>query len=87
MRRRAIPGGSGRVAAVLPAEPRTHTKGSSREFVVWAAMPPASWIRLPRFFADEPPSRGPLELWLQHAGCCSLATGGEVKVVPLVMSS
>ena len=25
---------------------------------------------------------GPLELWLQHAGWCILATGAEVEVVP-----
>ena len=45
-------------------------------------MPPRTWSRLPRFFAEEMPPRGPLELWLQHARCCSLAIGAEVEVVP-----
>ena len=75
---RAIPGGEGRAAIVLPAEPWIHAKGSSHEFVVWAAMPPDSWIRLPMFFPDELPPRGPVVMWLQHDGCCSLATGAEV---------
>ena len=64
VRRRAIPGGKGRGVDVLPVEPRSHADGSSRKFVVWTVMPPDSWIRLPRFFADELPSRGPLELSL-----------------------
>ena len=45
-------------------------------------MPPRMWIQLPQFFAEEMPPRGPLELWLQHAECGSLATGAEVEVFP-----
>ena len=45
-------------------------------------MPPDTWIRLPRFFASELPPRGPVELWLQYAGCHNLATRAEVEVVP-----
>ena len=82
MLHRAAPDDDGRAAIALPTTPRTHGEGSSREFVVWAAMPLDTWIRLPRFFAREVPPRGPLELWLQHAGCWSLATGAEVEVVP-----
>ena len=68
--------------AAQPAGPRTHAEGTYREFVVWAAMWRRTWIRLPRFLTEDMPPRGPLELLLQHAGCCSLATGAEVKVVP-----
>ena len=68
-------------AIALPAAPRTHARDSSRESVVWAAMPPDTWTRFPRFFASELPPMGPAELWLQHAGCSSPATGAEVKVV------
>ena len=87
MHRRAIPGGGGRAVAILPSEPQTHAEDSSCLFVVWAVMPPTSWIPLPMFFADELPLRGPLVLLLQHVGCCSLATGAEVEVVPSVTSS
>ena len=82
MRRRVAPDDDGKAAIALPVAPRTHAEGSSREFVVWVVMPPDTWIRLLRFFASELPPRGPVELWLQHAGCCSLATGAEVEVVP-----
>ena len=60
---------------------QNHAEGTSHEFVVWAAMPPLTWIRLPRFFAKEIPPRGPTVLWLQHAGCRSQATAAEVEVV------
>ena len=56
---------------------------SSRELVLWAVMPPSSWICFPRFFSDGMPPRGPLELWLQHADCDASATGAEVEVVAL----
>ena len=59
----------------------THVEGSSGEFVVWAAMPPRTWIKFPQFFAEEMPPRGPLELWLQHAECSTPATGAEVEVI------
>ena len=74
MHRRAAPNDGGWAAIALPTVPWTHAERSSREFVVWVAMPPDLWIWLPRFFASELPLRGPLELWLQHTGCCSLAT-------------
>ena len=45
------------------------------------AMPPQSWIRLPPFFASIIPQGELLELWLQHAGCSTLATEAEVAVV------
>ena len=45
------------------------------------AIPLQSWIRLPRFFASIIPPGEPLELWLQHAGCSTLATEAEVAVV------
>ena len=61
--------------------PRVHTEGSSLEFVLHVAMPPQSWIRLPPFFASIIPQGEPLELWLQHAGCSTLATEAEVAVV------
>ena len=64
-----------------PTSPRTHTKGTSRKFMVLAIMPMRMWIQLPRFFTEEMPPRGPLELWLQHARCCSLAMGAEVEVI------
>ena len=54
---------------------------SSREFVMWAAMPPRTWIRFPQFFSTEMPLRGPLELWLQHADCDAPATREEVEAV------
>jgi hypothetical protein len=44
-------------------------------------MPPRTWIRLPRSLAREIPPRGPVELWLQHNGCCSQALEAEVEVV------
>ena len=46
-----------------------------------AAMPPQSWIRLPPFFASIIRQGELLELWLQHAGCSTLATEAEVAVV------
>ena len=45
-------------------------------------MPPSSWIRFPWFFSYVMLSRGPLELWLQHAYCGAPATGAEIKAVP-----
>ena len=62
--------GGGQAAAVRPPPSRTHAEGSAREFMVWAATPPHTWIRLPGPFAREIPPRGPVELWLQHDGCC-----------------
>ena len=59
-----------------------HAADSSRELVLWAPMPPSSWIRFSRFFSDVMPPRGPLELWLQHADCDAPATGAEVEAVP-----
>ena len=70
-----------RVTKVWVVPPGVHTEGSSREFVLHAAMPPQSWIRLPPFFASIIPQGEPLELWLQHAGCSTLATEAEVAVV------
>ena len=73
--------GRGRRAVVARAiAPGTHTEGSSRELVMWAAMPPRNWIRFPRIFSAEMPLRGPLELWLQHADCDAPATVVEVEV-------
>lgn len=66
---------------VRAVAPRVHATDSSHELVLHAAMPPSSWIRFPPFFAFEMPSRGPLELRLQHADCGTPATGAEVKVV------
>ena len=62
--------------------PGIHATKSSRELVLWAPMPPSSWIRFPRFFSDVMPPRGPLELCLQHAGCNAPATGAEIEAVP-----
>ena len=62
--------------------PGIHAADSSRELVLWAPMPPSSWIRFPRFFSDVMPPRGPLELWLQHADCSAPATGAEIEAVP-----
>ena len=45
------------------------------------AIPLQSWIRLPPFFASIIPQGEPLELWLQHAGCSTLATEVEVAVI------
>ena len=70
---------SAMVAGVIA--PGTHAEGSSRELVMWAAMPPRARIRFPQFFSAEMPPRGPLELWLQHAECDAPATGAEVEVV------
>ena len=70
-----------RVTKVWVVPPGVHTEGSSREFVLHAAMPPQSWIRLPPFFASIIPQGELLELWLQHAGCSTLATEAEVAVV------
>ena len=55
---------------------------SSRELVLWALMPPSSWIRFSRFFSDVMPPRGPLELWLHHADCDAPANGAEIEAVP-----
>ena len=63
------------------AAPGTHAEGSSRELVVWVAMPPRTWIRFSPFFTGEMPPRGPLELWLQHTECDTPAMGAEVEVV------
>ena len=46
-------------------------------------MPPQSWICLPTFFASIIPQGELLELWLQHAGCSTLATEAEVAVIAL----
>ena len=61
--------------------PGVHAADSSHELVLWAVMPPSTWIRFPSFFSTEMPPRGPLELWLQHADCGAPATGAEVDVV------
>ena len=70
-----------RVTKVWVVPPGVHTKGSSQEFVLHIAIPLQSWIRLPPFFASIIPQGEPLELWLQHAGCSTLATEAEVAVV------
>ena len=70
-----------RVTAVRVVPPGVHAEGSSREFVLHAAMPPRSWIRLPPSFAFEIPPRGPFRLWLQHADCQTPATDADVEVV------
>ena len=62
--------------------PRYHAADSSRELVLWAPMPPSSWIRFPRFYSNVMPPRGPLELWLQHTDCSAPATRAEIKAVP-----
>ena len=62
-------------SATRAVAPGIHATDSSRELVLWAPMPPSSWIRFPRFFSDVMPPRGPLELWLQHADCSAPATG------------
>ena len=69
------------VTKVWVVPPGVHTEGSSREFVLRVAIPLQSWIRLPPFFASIIPQGEPLELWLQHAGCSTLATEAEVAVV------
>ena len=74
--------GRGRRAVVTHAvAPGAHAADSSRELVMWAAMPPRTWIRFPQFFSAEMPPRGPLELWLQHADCDAPATGAEVEAI------
>nr|XP_040254094.1 B3 domain-containing protein Os03g0212300-like [Aegilops tauschii subsp. strangulata] len=65
----------------MTTQSRTHAEGTAREFVVWAAMLPRTWIRLPWSIAREIPPRGPVELWLQHDGCCGQASEAEVEVV------
>ena len=70
-----------RVMKVCVFPPGVHAEGSCREFVLHAATPPKSWIRLPSFFASVVRQGEPLGLWLQHAGCGTLATGAEVAVV------
>nr|XP_020148091.1 B3 domain-containing protein Os03g0212300-like [Aegilops tauschii subsp. strangulata] len=44
-------------------------------------MPPRTLLRLPRSLARDIAPSGPVELWLQHDGCCSQASEAEVKVV------
>ena len=69
-------------AAVTHAvAPGAHAADSSRELVMWAAMPPRTWILFLQFFSAEMPPRAPLELWLQHVDCDAPATGAEVEVV------
>ena len=67
--------------AVWPPCSRTHAEGTAHEFVVWVAMPPRTWIRLPRSFAREIPPRGPVELWLLRDGCYGQASEVEVEVI------
>ena len=46
--------GHGRRAVVTHAvAPGAHAADSSRELVMWAAMPPRTWIRFPQFFSAE----------------------------------
>ena len=80
-RRCARRGHGRRVAVARVAAPGVRTMDSSRELVLWAAMPPSTWIRFHSFFSAEMPPRGPLELWLQHADCDTPATGAEVETV------
>ena len=61
--------------------PGVHTEGSSREFVLHVAIPLQCWIRLPPFFTSIIPQGEPLELWLRHAGCSTLATEAEVAIL------
>ena len=70
-----------RVTKVWVVPPGVHTEGSSQEFVLPAAMPVQSWIRLPPFFASFILQGELLELWLQHADCSTLATEAEVAIV------
>ena len=51
-----------RAVATCAVAPGIHTADSSRELVLWAAMPPSTWIRFPRFFSDVMLPRGSLEL-------------------------
>ena len=74
-------GRSARAVVARASAPQTHAEGSSGELVVWAAMPPHTWIPFPPFFSAEMPPRGPLKLWLQHIECDAPATGAEVEVV------
>ena len=67
--------------AVRPPRPQAHEGGMTREFVVWTAIQPSAWIRLPRSLAGEIPSKGPVKLWLQHDACCSQASEVEVEDV------
>ena len=67
--------------AVRPAGAQLHAEGSPREFIVWAAVAPRTWIRLPRSFATLLPPRGPVKVWLQHVGCRCRASVADVEVV------
>jgi hypothetical protein len=67
------------VTAARPPRPRAQADGTAREFVVWVVMPPRTWIQLPQFLAGELPARGPVELWLQHDGCCGQSSQAEVE--------
>ena len=67
--------------AVRPAGAQLHAEGSSRELILWAAVAPRSWIRLPRSFAMLMPPRGPVKMRLQHAGCPCRASVADVEVV------
>ena len=70
-----------RITAVRIIPPGVHAEGSSHELVLHAAMPARSWIHLPPYFAFEIPPRGPIELWLQHAGYSAPVTEAEAEVV------
>jgi hypothetical protein len=74
-------GHRGLISAVPPIDVQTHVGRSPREFVVWLAMPPMSWILLPWFFAASLPRRGPVMMRLQHAGCRCRASVADVEVV------
>jgi hypothetical protein len=75
-------GHRGLISVMPPMEVRTHAGKSPREFVMWLAMPPTSWILLPWFLAELLPRRGPVTMRLQHAGCRCRAGVADVKVVP-----
>ena len=51
-----------RAMATRAVAPGIHATDSSCELVLWAPMPPSSWICFPWFFSDVMPPRGPLEL-------------------------
>ena len=56
-RRRLRQGRDCRATEAHAVAPGIHAVGSPREFVLWAAMPPSTWICLPQFFAAEGPSQ------------------------------
>ena len=61
--RRCLRQGRGsRAAETHAVASGVHAADSSREFVLWAVMPPSTWIRFPQFFIAEMSPRGPLEL-------------------------